>query len=83
MPTSLSLASLPSSQVFKVDTAKNLVYVKGSVPGNAGNFVRIRDAVKGPKFPSPAPFPTAAAAAEGGVVYAALAEVDPNKPDDL
>lgn len=44
--------------VYRVDEARNLVFVKGHVPGNAGGFVRITDAVKGPKFPTPPPFPT-------------------------
>ena len=46
--------------VLKIDTDRQLVYVKGAVPGNNGNFVRIVDAVKGPFYPNntPPPFPT-------------------------
>lgn len=46
--------------VYKIDTRRNLVYVKGQVPGQNGGFVRLTDAVKGPQFPpgTEAPFPT-------------------------
>lgn len=46
--------------VLKIDTVRQLVYVKGAVPGTNGNYVRIVDAVKGPFYPSdiPPPFPT-------------------------
>ena len=44
--------------VLKVDPVRDLVYVKGAVPGNAGVFVRMVDAVKGPFFPSAPPLPT-------------------------
>ena len=30
----------------------------GSIPGNPGGFLRIVDAVKGPFYPKPPPFPT-------------------------
>ena len=32
-------------QVFKVDVNKNLVYLKGSVPGKAGTIIRLRDTI--------------------------------------
>lgn len=44
--------------VLKIDPARQLVYVKGAVPGNKGGFLRVVDAVKGPFFPTPPPFPT-------------------------
>lgn len=44
--------------IVKIDPAKNLIYVLGAVPGNAGVFVRVVDAVKGPFYPSPPPYPT-------------------------
>jgi large subunit ribosomal protein L3 len=28
-----------------VDAVRNLIYVRGQVPGHKGNFVRVRDAV--------------------------------------
>jgi len=47
--------------VVKVDPERNLIYVKGQVPGHKGNFVRLRDSVF--KTPAtlkelPLPFPT-------------------------
>lgn len=32
-------------QVFKVDVEKNLVYLRGSVPGKAGTVIRLRDTI--------------------------------------
>lgn len=29
--------------IFKIDVDKNLLYIKGSVPGKAGTIVKIRD----------------------------------------
>mmetsp|Transcript_15682 Transcript_15682/g.26141 ORF Transcript_15682/g.26141 Transcript_15682/m.26141 type:complete len:290 (+) Transcript_15682:47-916(+) len=46
-------------KVVKIDPSRNLLYVRGAVPGNNGSFIRISDAVKGPFFPNPPPFPTA------------------------
>uniref|UniRef100_A0A7S2V0H5 Large ribosomal subunit protein uL3m n=1 Tax=Fibrocapsa japonica TaxID=94617 RepID=A0A7S2V0H5_9STRA len=45
-------------KIMKIEPARNLLFVHGCVPGNKGGFVRVRDAIKGPKFPSPPPFPT-------------------------
>ncbi|OMJ12634.1 50S ribosomal protein L3-2, chloroplastic [Smittium culicis] len=50
-------------KVMKIDTALNVLYVKGSVPGNKGGIVKVRDAIKKnkvPKFPAgvSVPFPT-------------------------
>lgn len=78
-------------EVFKVDPARGLLYVKGQVPGNAGTFVKIVDAVKGPKFPcapSAVPFPTAAAEGEGALAVAYApgsmdGDVDPVAPKDV
>mmetsp|Transcript_12936 Transcript_12936/g.25518 ORF Transcript_12936/g.25518 Transcript_12936/m.25518 type:complete len:296 (+) Transcript_12936:24-911(+) len=61
--------TMQNLQVFKVDSARNLVYLKGHVPGNAGGFVRIVDAVKGPHFPcaeGDVPYPTRLIQEEGG-----------------
>lgn len=71
--------------VYKIDLERNLVYVKGHVPGHNGNFVRIRDAIKGPKFPSPPPFPTYELPEdlEEKILYADLGDVDPNTPVDF
>ena len=43
-------------QVMAVDRDKDLVMVRGAVPGSKGGFVAIRDAVKKPR-PQGAPFP--------------------------
>jgi len=32
-------------QVFRIDTDKNLLYLKGSVPGKAGTIIRLRDTI--------------------------------------
>jgi len=45
-------------RILKVDPERDLLYVKGAVPGNAGGFLRIVDAVKGPFYPSAPPMPT-------------------------
>lgn len=52
-------------QVMKIDTAMNLIYVKGSVPGPKDSLVRIRDAVGRDRFQFDPytrhpPFPTCA-----------------------
>jgi large subunit ribosomal protein L3 len=31
--------------IFKIDVDKNLIYIKGSVPGKAGSIIKIRDTV--------------------------------------
>lgn len=35
-------------RIVKIDRGRNLLYVLGAVPGNKGNFVEVRDAVKKP-----------------------------------
>jgi large subunit ribosomal protein L3 len=35
-----------SLRVVRTDELRNLIYVRGAVPGNSGNWVRVRDAVK-------------------------------------
>jgi large subunit ribosomal protein L3 len=37
-------------RIVKIDRGRNLIYVRGAVPGNKGEFVEIRDAVKKPLF---------------------------------
>jgi large subunit ribosomal protein L3 len=37
-------------RIVKVDRGRNLLYIKGPVPGQKGGFVEIRDAVKRPLF---------------------------------
>lgn len=44
---------------MQVDWKRNLIFVRGAVPGNAGEFVYIKDAVKKPHDPArPPPSPT-------------------------
>ena len=48
-----------SLQVFKVDAAHNLLFLKGSVPGGRGSVVRIRDAhIHKKRHEAAPPFPT-------------------------
>eukprot|EP00271_Cylindrocystis_brebissonii_P013028 TRINITY_DN32576_c0_g1_i1.p1 TRINITY_DN32576_c0_g1~~TRINITY_DN32576_c0_g1_i1.p1 ORF type:complete len:417 (+),score=41.94 TRINITY_DN32576_c0_g1_i1:221-1471(+) len=46
--------------VYRVDPARNLLWVKGQVPGHSGNFVLLRDGVLSRKASEPItlPFPT-------------------------
>lgn len=37
-------------RIIKIDRGRDLLYLKGAVPGNKGEFVEIRDAVKRPLF---------------------------------
>lgn len=77
--------------VLRIDPVRELVYVKGSVPGNAGVFCRIVDAVKGPFYPSPPPTPTfpLKKGQEGfptDILYAPAGEADPGivkEPDEV
>jgi large subunit ribosomal protein L3 len=51
---------------MKIDTAMNLIYVKGTVPGPKESLVRIRDAVGQDRiqfdpYTRPPPFPTCTA----------------------
>jgi large subunit ribosomal protein L3 len=46
-------------EVFRVDTARGLIIVKGAVPGPKGGWLEVRDAVKGPRaeqLPTPGKF---------------------------
>jgi large subunit ribosomal protein L3 len=49
-------------EVAQVDAERGLLLVKGTVPGAAGGFVLVRDAVKRPR-PADAPYPAATVAA--------------------
>jgi len=39
-----------NSRILKIDRGRDLIYVKGAVPGQKGNYVEIRDSVKKPLF---------------------------------
>lgn len=63
--------------VFRVDPARNLLYVRGQVPGHKGNWVLVRDSVrKTVAQQPPLPVPTTL---EGGadVTVAPRADADP------
>jgi large subunit ribosomal protein L3 len=57
-------------KVIATDLDKGLVMIEGSVPGSAGGYVRITDAVKR-KLPKEAPFPAALRAAAAAPAPAA------------
>lgn len=43
--------------LFKIEPKRNLLYIKGSIPGNVGGYLRITDSYVY-KFKTPPPFPT-------------------------
>ncbi|MCG9916813.1 MAG: 50S ribosomal protein L3 [Phenylobacterium sp.] len=61
--------------VWRVDAERNLILVKGAVPGSEGSFVKIRDAVKS-ALPADAPKPAGVRKA-GGAASAPVAEEAP------
>ncbi|XVF38976.1 hypothetical protein REPUB_Repub20aG0149200 [Reevesia pubescens] len=68
--------------VYKIEPARNLMWVKGQVPGAEGNFVFIKDAVYNKPDVSMLPFPTYLAAEDEDAtdlepLVADLGEVDP------
>ncbi|XP_043710425.1 50S ribosomal protein L3-2, mitochondrial-like [Telopea speciosissima] len=68
--------------VYKIDPARNLMWVRGQVPGAEGNFVFIKDAVYKKPDISLLPFPTYFApqdedASELEPLVADLGEIDP------
>lgn len=62
--------------LLKIDPERQLLYVKGGVPGPNGTFVRVVDAVKGPFSPSPPPLPTFFSAKEAEAVTSTAASKD-------
>ncbi|KAK1591758.1 hypothetical protein Q3G72_013150 [Acer saccharum] len=65
--------------VYKIDPTRNLMWVRGQVPGTEGNFVFIKDAVYKKPDSSILPFPTYFGAddEEMGPIIADLGEQDP------
>ena len=60
---------------------RNLLYVKGQVPGHKGNFVLVKDAVKKRFAEQPErPCPTYIEDYSGGVLYASKSEHNPFEP---
>ena len=60
-----------------MDPVRNLVYVKGQVPGHKGNFVEIRDAVMQQHVQPERPFPTYLGQALADIMVAPPGPKDP------
>ncbi|CAH0485143.1 unnamed protein product [Peronospora farinosa] len=70
--------------IAKIDVERNLIYVKGSVPGNNGGIVRVTDARK-KKLEAPLPYPTfvpAEGEALPSEIVAPHGDVDPYHYDE-
>ncbi|MFA5601258.1 MAG: 50S ribosomal protein L3, partial [Phenylobacterium sp.] len=61
--------------IWRVDPERNLILVKGAVPGSEGSYVKIRDAVKA-ALPAEAPKPGAFRKA-GGAAQQEAAQAEP------
>jgi large subunit ribosomal protein L3 len=85
-------------RVVKVDRGRNLLYVIGSVPGNKGAFVEVRDAVKKPLWSTDKvlegldrpPLPTFAwdeavdgCGTSGHEIFMPLPDADPLLPEEI
>lgn len=73
--------------VYKVDPARNLMWVRGQVPGHAGNFVFVKDAFQRRPDLSITPFPTFVPDPSEDIstvepTVAATGDVDPFLADD-
>ena len=49
--------SVHSLRVLKIDPKRNLLFLRGTVPGHKGSFLRIRDSIRKPFMEDPPPFP--------------------------
>ncbi|MEZ5666979.1 MAG: 50S ribosomal protein L3 [Alphaproteobacteria bacterium] len=68
-------------QVFRIDTDRDLILVRGAVPGAEGGWVYVRDAVKR-KRPEDAPYPAGLKAAAGAAVPAEAADTPADTATD-
>ncbi|KAH7285990.1 hypothetical protein KP509_33G054400 [Ceratopteris richardii] len=73
--------------VYKVDPARNLIWVRGQVPGHAGNFVFVKDAFQRRPDISITPFPTFFPDPDEDItlvepLVAQIGDVDPFLADD-
>jgi len=78
--------TVENMKILKIEPERNLLYIKGSVPGQNGGWIRVKDAERGPRFPSPPPFPTFLSSAKGegeGELWAPRAELDPLAPPEV
>lgn len=57
--------TVQNMKVMRIDPVSNILYIKGSIPGREGNWLRIRDSVR-PRHSQAnlVPFPTALASPE-------------------
>ncbi|KAK9842200.1 hypothetical protein WJX81_000206 [Elliptochloris bilobata] len=70
--------TVQSAYVYKVDPVRNLLYVRGQVPGHKGNFVYVRDAVLVPFKRQPErPVPTYLGPLPDAPLVAPPSAVDP------
>jgi large subunit ribosomal protein L3 len=65
--------------IWRIDTDRGLILVRGAVPGSEGSFVKIRDAVKSP-LPTDAPKPGAFRKAGAATAAAEPAETPAAEP---
>jgi large subunit ribosomal protein L3 len=78
-------ATAQNLKVLKIDPARDVLYIKGAVPGANGSFVRVVDAVKGPFYPAEPPRPTFTGEVPTEPLYAPASEKDVGDyavPDD-
>lgn len=59
--------------IVRVDSERGLLYIKGSVPGSEGSYVKVRDAIK-KAVPADAPKPAAVKSAKAAVAAEAPAQ---------
>ncbi|KAI5069356.1 hypothetical protein GOP47_0015657 [Adiantum capillus-veneris] len=73
--------------IYKIDPARNLMWVRGQVPGHAGNFVFVKDAFQRRPDLSITPFPTYVPDSNEDItsvepLVAEIGDVDPFLADD-
>ena len=68
--------TVQNAVVWRVDPARNLLWVRGQVPGHKGNFVLVRDAAKKTLEQQP-PRPVPTHIGEAAVAVAPKGERDP------
>lgn len=63
---------------LQIDPARNLLYVRGQVPGHKGNFVLVKDAVMKQSYQQPVrPFPSYLGTSLPGIMTATPTAKDP------
>lgn len=79
--------TIQNLKIVKIDHGRDVIYIKGCIPGANGTFVRLVDAVKGPFYPEEPPKPTflGKMPSDGEMLYAPVSEIDVGDykvPDD-